>query len=365
MGLAFFMRGGTPGDLNPLRLGGKSIPPNLVLIARFLGLTLLLMRELPSPRHLPYLEVLDALGSARQFHASLLLAAGLGYALLFFGPFIRSGCLLLGSAMLMGLIACRPCQSVAHSYVACLFIVISLSGHATGPWLVRMQVVVLYAGATLHKVLDPDWWNGRYFETLMIARHHHFLYSHAAAQLPPLSLSRAMGFATILTEAAIVACLLSRRWRDPGVLLGVFFHSIMVLLMNQTFGPFYAAIMVSYVAFLSWPERLELSAGRFASASWLGRILPAIDPDRLWTVRESDSNAFGVTAGDRRYTGLAAVRKMVFASPLAFILFAAAVAIRSSWHLRDAAIAVLLLLTSSAVPELARKLIRSGFSFRR
>ena len=359
------MRGRTHGDLHPLRLEGKSIPPDLVLIARFLGLTLLLMRETPFPRHLPYLEVLDALGSARQFDAALLLAAGLGYALLFFGPFIRSGCLLLGGAMLTGLLACRPCQSVAHTFVACLFVVIALSGHATGPWLVRMQVVVLYAGATIHKVLDPDWWNGRYFETLMIARHHHFLYSHAAAQLPPLGLSTVMGVVTILTEAAILACLLNRRWYVPGVLLGVVFHSVMVLLMDQTFGPFYAAIMVSYVAFLSWPERLELSGGRFASAGWLRRLLPVVDPDGPWTVRESASkelsDSFAATAGDRRYSGLGAVRKMVVASPLAFTLFAAAVSIRSPWHLREAAIIVLLLLTSSIVAEL----VRSGFSFRR
>jgi hypothetical protein len=357
------MRDRILADLNPLRLEGKSIPPNLVLIGRFIGLTLLLLRDTPFPRHLPYLELLDALGSEGQFHAALRLAAGLGYALLFFGPFIRSGCFLLGSAMLVGLLACRPCQSVAHTYVACLFLVISMSGHATGPWLARMQVVMLYAGATIHKVLDPDWWNGRYFETLMIARHQHSLYSYAAAQLPPLSLSTSMGVVTILTEAAIVACLLRRRWYVPGVLLGVFFHSVMVLLMGQTFGPFYAAIMVSYVAFLSWPERLELSPGRFVSASWSKRLLAAIDPDRLWTVRESAS--FAVTAGDRRYSGLSAVRKMVVASPLACMGFAAAISIRTSWHVRDAAIVVLLLLTCTFVAEHARRLIRSGIAFRR
>jgi len=363
LGLAVFMRDRILADLNPLRLEGKPIPPNLVLIGRFIGLTLLLLRDIPFPRHLPYLELLDALGSPGQFRAALLLAAGLGYALLFFGPFIRSGCFLLGSAMLVGLLACRPCQSVAHTYVACLFLVISMSGHATGPWLVRMQVVMLYAGATIHKVLDPDWWNGRYFETLMIARHQHPLYSYAAAQLPPLSLSTLMGVVTILTEAAIAACLLRRRWYVPGVLLGVFFHSVMVLLMGQTFGPFYAAIMVSYVAFMSWPERLELSPGRFVSASRSKRILAAIDPDRRWTVRESSS--FAVMAGDRRYSGLSAVRKMVVASPLAYIGFAAAISIRSPWPLRDAAIVVLLLLTCTFVAEHARKLIRSAIGFRR
>lgn len=363
MGLAVFMRDRLLGNLNPLRLEGKAIPPHLVLIGRFAGVTLLLLRDTPSPRYLPYLEFLDAIGSAGRFHAALLLAAGIGYGLLFFGPFIRSGCFLLGSAMLVGLLACRPCQSVAHTYVACLFLVLSMSGHATGPWLVRLQVVVVYAGATTQKLLDPDWWNGRYFETLMLARHHHFLYSYAAAQLPPLGLSKVMGVMTILAEAAIVTCLLRPRWYVPGVLLGVFFHSIMVLLIGHTFGPFYATIMVSYVAFLPWPHRLELSPGRLASASWFKGLLSATDPDRRWTVR--DSGTFTITVDDRRYSGMSAVRKMVLASPIAFIWFAAAVSIRTPWHLRDAAIVLLLLLTCTVVAVHAPMPSRSGISFRR
>lgn len=58
-----------------------------------------------------------------------------------------------------------PCHSVAHTYVACLLIVIALSSHATGSRVVRAQVVLMHAGAALNKSFDPDWWNGRYFET--------------------------------------------------------------------------------------------------------------------------------------------------------------------------------------------------------
>lgn len=41
-----------------------------------------------------------------------------------------------------------------------------------------------------------------------------------------------------------------------GIALGVSFHSLMVLLTHQTFGPFYAAIALSFLAFMAWPTGL-------------------------------------------------------------------------------------------------------------
>jgi hypothetical protein len=182
---------------NPLRLGGAAVPPELVLIARVLAVALVLLRVRPFPRHLPYLELLDRIGSERAFTTALYAAVAAGFLLLLFSRSVRFGCFLAGAAYLIGLLASRPQHSVAHTFVACVFLIIAMSSHTSGPRLFRAQVLLVYAGAVVNKALDVDWWNGRYFETFMIDRHAHALYTWAAAALPPMALSRFFGIATM------------------------------------------------------------------------------------------------------------------------------------------------------------------------
>ena len=238
---------------NPLRLSGHALPPQLVLMARLLALFLLLRGESPYRTYLPYLELLDrfppdALGVVMRG------AADAGYLLTLATPFIRLGAGVSGSMLLLGLLACRPCLSVAHTFVACLLLAVALSDRRTEGRLVRAQVVMLYAGATLHKIVDPDWWNGRYFDAMLVARHEHALYATVAAALPAGLLATAMGLATVAAQAALAICFLRPRAYRAGVILGVLFHGAMVLIMQSTFGPFFGALLIAYVAFLPWPD---------------------------------------------------------------------------------------------------------------
>ena len=143
--------------LNPLPCGGTSLPPNLLLIAKLMAFVLILKGISPFGRYLPFFLFLDSLGSREQFDAALDVTLYAGYLLLFFSPFARLGCLAIGSALLIGLLACRPCLSVAHTYVACMFLILALSSRLSGSWLFQMQVVILYAGAGFSKATDPDW----------------------------------------------------------------------------------------------------------------------------------------------------------------------------------------------------------------
>lgn len=234
----------------PFRSGGRDLPPRLLLIARLTAAVLLFEGILPFSRHLPYLEFLDHLGSPRAFRNALWLAAGSGHLLLFFTRRARLGCLLLGAGTLTGLLACRPCLSVAHTFVACLFLMLAASSPLSGPWLVRCQLVIVYAGATLAKALDVDWWNGRAMEALLVLREEHAPYMWLAERLPELSLSSVVGWAVVATQAALVLCFLRPRWYRVGVLLGTLFHGSMAFLVGGTFGPFVPALFAAYLAFV-------------------------------------------------------------------------------------------------------------------
>ena len=292
--------------VDPRSLRGTDLSPAALLVARMLGIGL--VGQQVFPRLLPYLPPLEWLGSPSGFRKVLSAASTLGLALLLASRFARLGCALMGGALLISLFACRPCQSVAHTYSACALLMLALSSRRTGTRLLQLQLVLLYAGATLNKALDPDWWNGRYFDAFLGVRHHHAAYLWLAEVLPPRLAGRLLGVASIAIEAAIAVCLLVPRWHLAGVALGVAFHTTMVLLLGSTFGPFYGALLASYLAFVPWPTRVAAGAGRL--------LLPDARP-----LRES---RLVLELDGRRFEGWRAALRFPLLAPLAYYAWAAA-----------------------------------------
>jgi len=287
-------------------------------------------------------------------------AVAAGFVLLLFSRSVRLGCFLAGAAYLIGLIASRPRQSVAHTFVACVFLIIAMSSHASGTRLFRAQVLLVYLGAIVNKALDVDWWNGRYFETFMIHRHAGALYIQAASALPPMALSRFFGIATIAVQAAIVACLISRRFRVHGAVIAIFFHGIMTLMTGQTFGPFLYAILLSYVAFFPWPGRIRISGGPAWTHRWLERFLTWTDFDRRIELAGTAPvpQAIRVEMPGDHYDGAAALRALVLDHPLFYFACALAMA-RYGAAGRAATLALLMLGAASVSVDLIRAARRS------
>lgn len=310
---------------NPLRCSGHSLPTELVFLAKLIALALLWRGDLPARRHLPYFEFMDWLGPASLYDDALRGLAVVGFVLLFFSPWVRSACAMLGLGYLVGLLGCRPCLSVAHTYAACVFLVLSLSSRETGGRLLRWQVVILYAGAAVNKAFDLDWWNGHYFDTLLIERHALPIYIALADLFPPLFLSSFMGISIIATQFAITVCFLVRRWWPVGVVIGVVNHALMSLTLGTTFGPFLFAVVGSYVAFRHWPEQLEVSVpdtpGSRRWRTWLERL----DFDRALrfgqaTAAESPTARLSVHFNGRSWHGFNAVRQIALYAPIVFFL---------------------------------------------
>lgn len=260
-------------DFSPLRLDNNGLPPALVMAARIMAAALVLRGDSTFRLNIPYVELLDHLLPPDTFNLTLRLAADAGYLLILFSPFVRAGSGLTGVAYLVGLLACRPCHSVAHTYVACLLIIIALSSRVTGTWLLRAQVVILYGAAALNKTLDVDWWNGRYFDAFLIDHHANAVYLWSASLLPTGVLSVAMGILTVVTQWVLAAAFLRPRWTPAGIAVGLVFHGVMVVLLNNTFGPFMLALFATYVGLAAWPTVMSESPRRGAGlADRLARL---------------------------------------------------------------------------------------------
>jgi hypothetical protein len=262
---------------NPFYVTGKAVVPELVLAVRMLAIYLLLTGEFPfngnqgGGRFYPLIEWLDELGTDEQFNMGIRLLFLSGIGLLLFSRFVRIGALGVGLAFVTGLLSCQICISVAHLFTGCVFLCTGLSNHVTGTDLIRFQLAVLYLGADLNKVFDPDWWTGSSMETLLVTKHHIASYMKAASVFPKFFLSQMMGIGVIVLQISIAILLLRRATVIYAMLLALVLHLPMVLLMHMTFGPFLFALVTAYGSLLTWPRHLACDSRLHSSVlvKWL------------------------------------------------------------------------------------------------
>lgn len=337
---------------NPLRCDGSVLPAELVVAAKALALLVLLRGEQPFRLFLPYPEIMDSLGSPWGVQVTLRLAVLAGCGLIWVTRYIRLGCFLAGAGFLLGLLSCRPCLSVAHTYLACVFLVLSLSSRSTGGSLLRAQIVILYLGASLNKALDADWWSGRYFDTAMIDRYADALYGWIAARLPERWFGGFVGASTILAQIAIAVCFLRRRWLAAGITLAALFHGVMVLWLRNSFGPFYATLLFSYLALVPWPERIETTLDPRGAA---GTILRRLDLDsRIRFAARRRAQGLVVGIGESVHRGARAAAVLIGTQPLTYFVLAVLLA---AWPLgRPVELGTVAVLTLGAIVAAAHLL---------
>lgn len=224
---------------NPLRLDGTRLPETLLLAARLLAIVV--GGYWPLERSVAMFDLLGELGTVEQFTLTLRFGAGVGILALLFTHWVRLGAALVGSTMLIGLLGALGAHSVAHTYLAAFFLIVSMSSHRVGSELLRLQLVVLYGGSALHKTFDLEWWNGAYFHTFLVVRHELLWLDYSVALV-------AMGIGTIVVEWSLAFLFARDRTRRLAVTCAVVFHASITIITQVKFGPFLAALFVSFLA---------------------------------------------------------------------------------------------------------------------
>lgn len=347
--------------LAPLRTGGTPLPPVVVLMAKLLAVALVFAGywRIP-PRHLPFLPPLD-LVDPDLFRYALAGAFLLAVCALTAHRAVRLSCLVLGGALVLATLGSRPTFASSRLYPGCVLFLAGLSDRGTGPLggagAIRLQVALLYLGAGVNKLLDPDWLDGRYFESWMHGAHGAASYRRLAALLPPLWLSTALGWLTIAVEFVMTAAFLRPALFAAGVACGVAFHGAAFLVLHETFGAFLYAVLLSFLVFLPWPERVEVRARPGSWGERLATALRGLDPDDRYRVIARGSGGLEVGAGERRHRGFAALQALLLYHPAT--LWAATLGMSlprgELQRLREAVFVLFLLL---ATPPLGRTLGR-------
>ncbi len=327
---------------HPLKVAGTLLPPNLLLAAKLLALVFILKRNpgrFPEP-FLPFIPGLDRLVPPQLFQGGLQLVFYVAALLLFFNVRVRAACLALGADLLLAILASRAYYSNNLTYTALFFILTGLYDPRVGRTLLRYQLGVVYFGATLNKVLDPDWRSGAFVQAWL--PHYVDVYPWLAAQLPGMLLSATLSWIAILTELALLPLLLVKRWVPAALVLGAAYHTgLVVLTWGSTFNMFWAAMLGTYLALMQWPASVTV---RYASASpwqrWARRLLAPVDLEGRYTwLPKPAGNLETQHAPDCVHTGAPALAQLLLYSPVVYFAF-----VLLTWRIKKSIPLVLLLL---------------------
>jgi predicted DCC family thiol-disulfide oxidoreductase YuxK len=343
----------------PFRLVGLSLPPQAVLLCRLLALALLLTwhpRQIQTP-FVPFLPFFDDLPGV-PFQRLLQAALVLGSLAILFTRHLRVAALVTGSALLLAVLSSRAYYGNNKLFTA-LLLILAACGDVR---LLRWQVVILYLGAGLNKLLDPDWQSGLFFDYWAKVRLHQPLYLWAAPLLPPLALGKLFCWTTIAVELALPLLFSLPRLFWPGVWLAALFQCGLLLFTGDVFNLFFFASQISLLAFIEWPQQpiTVLWDGECGFCAQSKSKMEAIDWDSVldWVPQQTNlgerwglsratlANAMYSVSGGTIRKGYAAWRAMVVWLPLFWYVALAAVVLAP----RPAVIGLLLFLTPLSNP---------------
>lgn len=347
------MTAAAPRSWNPLRCDGTALPVPVLLMAKLVTVGLLVSfawRDLPDP-FLPFLPALDglrALGPA--FRWGLKIVVLVAAAALLLNRGVRLASATLGAALLLGILASRPFFENNRLFAACVLLLAGLSGAGQTPWLLRLQVVLVYLGASANKAFDPDWRSGAFFTAWAPQFVKLPLYFWVDALLPAGLLARLMCWASMAGELGIGLGLLARRLRPWAIWGGILFHTGLLVLTGRTFGVFYVAILASYLAFVAWPRSLTmLYDGDCGFCDASRRLFTRLDLEgrTRWIPYQAATSRYGISeealqqrahlvVDGRVYAGFAAFKQLLLYNPVTYFVLAVALSLPepAGWHPR-------------------------------
>ena len=335
---------------NVFSIYGTELPPNVLLMAKLIVAAFLISPRLPiSDGYLPFLTVLDGLIPHNTFH--LVMGATFVCAALcvLFNISVRISCFVAGSAVLVSMLASRPFYSNNGLYGGLLLVLAGLYEHRVGCWMLRLQAAIMYFGAGLNKLLEPDWRSGQFFQHWFGELHQHSWFIKAGDAMPHLLFSQVTSFSIIVLELAFVPALLYRRTSTLAMWTVIAYHTAILVLMNSTFGVFYYLIAASMLAFADWPQRpFRISFVSEAMEGFVTKLLRVIDPDKAFvvlpTLRGNEHGLLLKTENAHEVGAMAVLRTLLLSPATYFLLLLLIKLPDSSFHLRRpiAIVAVLL-----------------------
>ncbi len=339
------------GSWNPFRVTGTPMPPNLLLMCKILAVALLAtnhVRILPEP-FLPFIPGLDRLIEPALFGTILQVVFLTSAIALLFNRWVRVNALVLGSCLLVAVVSSKAYYGNNKTFVGLALVLAGLSDFDRPPYLLRWQLALVYFGAAINKLLEPDWQSGVFFEYWAGEKLKNPVYIAVSGWLPPLVAGKLMCWGTMLAELACVIMLLVPRFVACGLWINILFQVGLLEFTGTTFTLFFYGMTAATLAFVTWPDRLLVFYnGKRGSSAFLRRSARLFDPDGLQDWRPfqggtadrlsatSQGERLHLVDRDRAFAGFATVQRLLLFSPVFWLgvtaLLALAPARAAGWR---------------------------------
>lgn len=242
---------------NPLRFDTVEMRPNVLIMCKLLFSLLVIHRFyfIISDPYIPFFSFFDELKSDFNIFKIVLLSLFFTSGFfLFFNYKVRLMSVLLGLVIITAILASKPIFANHKFICGCLLLLAGLSNKKDEPWLIYIQLSIVYFGAAINKAFQVDWWNGSFMQNWMANSMENEMYITLASFLPTLLLAKILSFSTILIEFLISILILFRKKHTIIVFIILIFHTSLYTITTLRFGHFYENMLIALLVFLKWPK---------------------------------------------------------------------------------------------------------------
>jgi hypothetical protein len=293
-------------------------------MSKFVVLCFIVERQVSVlPFHLvPFADFLRHVGTPSQFHHGLQVVFGLAAISLFFNRWVRAASIVAGGVILLGIASSIPFYENNRLYAGLILVLAGLNGPEEQPWLLRLQVVLLYFAAALNKVLLVDWRAGYFMDSWLRypGFDGHAFWAQLAGHFPPRVLGTIVSWAAIVSESALAVGFAVKKLWPLAIWFGIAYHTSLTLFMNRTFGMFWFAASASYLAFVAWPD--NPATVRFAPGNTFWRLFRRIDFEGAFDWQPTRQGGFELATAGSTYRSWRAGGRVLLRNPVIYFAFA-------------------------------------------
>lgn len=308
-----------PHVLNFFNSNKTTLPTNIDLM-----LKLIVLLPIPLPylyKNRPNLPFLDFITEIDTSHLniwficiSILTIIGVIITLFNIAPRFGGGLILI--SLFTNMIWCSPCYADSRFYLFSILLLLVLFQKNYGIKILRWQVVILYFGSGLNKLLDQDWQTGIYINNWLGYQIQSQLYIDISNLLPELLLAKVISWSVIAIELLMSWFFTKKSYFKMAIWLGLIMHGSSVILGNGIFGSFVVTVMISYLAFLEWPKTIVLSLPKTRLSYLIKKYAVFLDPYNKFKIQVASTfQEIELQIDNNKFVNFQALKKAIMYTP--------------------------------------------------
>ncbi|MCU0399628.1 MAG: HTTM domain-containing protein [Algoriphagus sp.] len=197
--------------------------------------------------------------------------------------------IVLGALVMLVILGAKPQFSNSFLFAGCILFLIGM--YRLGlEWIFRVQISLLYLGAGINKLFDPDWLSGRYFDFFLSEVYVNPVSSAINYVFAGDIFVSVLSWCTILVELTFgIWALIGKRTVILFLFIQLFHLAMLVVTLGELSFLFYFLMSVSSYLVLPW-GRLKGMRIRFLADSGFSVIFRFFDSENFFTWVEIPKN---------------------------------------------------------------------------